>query len=220
MPSKVIAVIPAFNEEKTIKLIVKGLKKYTNGVIVVDDGSVDKTAMVAKVNGAVVIRHSKNLGYEKSVDDGFKKAISLGANVVVTFDADGQHVVDDLPKLTKPIMLGQYDLVLGRRKYLNHFAEKIFSLYTKLFYGIDDPLCGMKAYSRKVYEQFGYFDRSKVIGTELALRAKDHGFRIKVVNIRTNNRQDKSRFYAERIKANIKIIKAMGKMIVFKISNA
>src|SRR3989344_314568 len=211
--NEIIVIIPAFNEAETIGEVVKGVKMYADEVIVVDDGSSDGTGAEAKKAGVVVISHSKNRGYEASIEDGFKEAVKRGAFVLVTFDADGQHKPEDIKKLTDAILRDGTDVAIGQRSHVTHITEKIFAWHTNLKFGIKDPLCGLKAYTRNVYESIGHFDTLKSIGTQLILEAAGKGYNIKTVPIEINPRQDTSRFYANKVKGNYKICKAMCKIV-------
>jgi glycosyltransferase involved in cell wall biosynthesis len=210
---KVVAVIPALNEEETIGKVVAGACAETSRVIVVDDGSQDRTKDIAEKAGAYVISHDAPRGYGRSLEDGLAFAFSSGADAVVTLDADGQHDSRDIQRLIGKLMEG-FDVVIAERPYRTHMAERIFALYTKLRFGIRDPLCGLKAYRRSVYEAIGRFDALDSIGTELVLLAKKMGFTSAVVPIELAKRIDTSRFYAKRFRANVKIFKAMCKVIV------
>jgi len=214
--SKIIAIIPAFNEEKTIEKVVAGIRPYVSNIVVVDDCSLDATGMVAKRAGALVVRHTQNRGYDKSIDDGFLEAYKQGADIMVTFDADGQHRPEDLKKITDMIVKGEADLVVGQRENITHFGEKIFALYTNFFFKVKDPLSGLKAYSKKVYEAMGHFDTISSIGTQLMIGAVRKGFVLKTVPIIVKEREDNSRFYAKSFKANYKILKALIKLILFE----
>jgi len=204
---KTIAVIPAYNEEKTIADVIKNLKKYVDEIIVVDDASSDKTYEIAKLNSTKVVKHNKNMGYDKTIDDGFKEAVKRNASIIITFDADGQHVTEDIPKILDPIIKKEADVVVGIRPYKQRFSEKKFSRYTKNKIGVSDPLCGVKAYSTKAYSKIGYFDSLNSIGTELLFNYHKHGFKIKEVKISINKRDGKSRF-GNAIQSNLKILKA------------
>ena len=214
--SKIIAIIPAFNEEKTIEKVVAGIRPYVSNIVVVDDCSLDATGMVAKRAGALVVRHTQNRGYDKSIDDGFLEAYKQGADIMVTFDADGQHRPEDLKKITDMIVKGEADLVVGQRENITNFGEKIFALYTNFFFKVKDPLSGLKAYSKKVYEAMGHFDTISSIGTQLMIGAVRKGFVLKTVPIIVKEREDNSRFYAKSFKANYKILKALIKLILFE----
>jgi len=138
----------------------------------------------------------------------------MSGDIFVTFDADGQHNFEDLKKIISVKKNTDADLVIGQRKTTKHFAEKIFSAYTNFIYGIEDPLCGLKAYSKDVYLSIGYFDKIKSIGTQLMIEAVKKGFKIKVMPVSINEREDSSRFYFNQWKANCKIFMAMIRIIL------
>lgn len=214
--NKIIAVIPAFNEAKTVRKVVSGLRHYCDEIIVVNDCSTDTTKYEAENAGAVVVNHTENRGYDASIEDGFREASKRGAGIIVTFDADGQHNPEDLKKLTDIIASGQADVAIGQRQTLTHPAEKVFAWYTNIFFGIKDPLCGLKAYQRKVCEAIGHFDTISSIGTQLTIQAVARGFKVAKVPIVINERQDESRFYYRKIRANIKILKALARLMLLR----
>lgn len=212
---KIVVVIPAFNEAETIGEVIKRVKPYSNEIIVIDDGSNDNTGLKAENNGVIVVRHNKNKGYDTSIEDGFQLALKRKASIIVTFDADGQHHPEDIKRLIKPIIDNKTDIVIGQRQCFFHFMEKIFSFYTNYRFGIKDPLCGLKAYNRKVYESIGHFDTLNSIGTQLTIEALSKGFKVGFISINIKKRMDKSRFYFNSLEANCKILKAMLKLILF-----
>lgn len=212
--NKITAIVPAFNEVNTITRVVNNLKQCVQEIIVIDDGSSDETGLRAFKSGAFVIYHKKNLGYDKTIGDGFKEAIKRGADIIITLDADGQHRTEDVNRLTKLIISGKADLVIAQRPYFTHFCERIFALYTKLFYGIKDPLCGLKVYHKKIYKSIGYFDTINSIGTQLMIEALHRGFKAQFIPIKIRSRHDQSRFYYRRLKANYRILIAMIKVII------
>jgi glycosyltransferase involved in cell wall biosynthesis len=212
--SRVIAVIPAFNEAKTIAAVVAGVRAHVADVIVVDDRSTDGTAEEAKRAGAVVLRNAANLGYDGSLNAGFAEAARRGADVFLTFDADGEHDPTDVPRLIAPIAADRADIVAGQRPRLAGPAEKIFACYTRLRYGIADPLCGLKAYRRSVYDAVGQFDTVQSIGTELMIKGLHKKFRLALVPIALHRRADISRFYARRLRANLKILRAAWRLML------
>lgn len=205
---KIIAVIPAYNEAATIANVIRGLLSFVQGVVVVDDCSKDDTSAKAREAGAHVIRHEQNKGYDGSIDDGFKEAAHLGADIIVTCDADGQHRAEDLVRVCEPVIQDETDVSVGQRAQLTRVGETIFAIYTRLRFGIRDPLCGLKAYRRNVYDAVGHFDTLKSIGTQLMVEAWLKGFRIKTVSITVLPRPDTSRFYAKLFRANMKILGA------------
>ena len=121
----------------------------------------------------------------------------------------------DLRKIISVVENKEADLAIGQRQTTKHFAEKIFAAYTDFKYGIEDPLCGLKAYSREVYQAVGHFDTIKSIGTQLMIEAVMKGFKIKSVPVYIKEREDNSRFYFNQWRANYKIFMAMVKVILF-----
>ena len=111
----IIGLIPAYNEEKTIARVVLDTLKYCDKVIVCDDGSSDMTAEISRNLGAIVIRHGKNRGYGAAINTIFQKAVEIESDILVTFDADGQHRIEDIPKLLIPIEKNGVDIVIGSR---------------------------------------------------------------------------------------------------------
>lgn len=211
---KVIAVIPAYREGKTVGAVVRSLLPQVAEVIVVDDHSPDNTGEEAARAGAIVLRNEINKGYDGSINAGFTEAARRGADIIFTFDADGEHGADDVPRILEPILSGKADIVAGQRPHTTHFAEKILMFYTWLRYGIHDPLCGFKAYRRSVYDAVGHFDTVQSIGTQLMLEGLHKDFRLAFVPIQLRARiGDSSRFYSRRFRANLKILRILAKIL-------
>jgi len=157
--SRITVVIPAYNEEKSIARVVRGLLQhgYTN-LIVVDDCSRDATARRARQAGAVVLHHAINLGQGAALKTGIDYALQQGAEIIVTFDADGQHVPEDIPALIEPITHGDVEMTLGSRflhgrsnvPLMKRFLLKAGILFTWLCSGIrlSDTHNGLRAISR------------------------------------------------------------------------
>ncbi len=203
---KVAIVVPAYNEASTISNIIKTVREYGTP-IVVDDGSTDNTGFLAKESGAVLVSHIRNMGYEEALNSGFKKADELDVNFIITIDADGQH---------NPILIKKFidcfsancDVVIGVRSKRQRFAEHLFAWYTNYFFGIKDPLCGMKAYKTSFYRTRGIFDSFRSVGTELAIFAARNGYKINQIEFEVKDRDGKSKF-GDIISGNYKIIRAM-----------
>jgi len=204
--SRVGIVIPALNEAATIFGVVEAAARY--GVpIVVDDGSMDDTAELARKAGAVVVSHERNRGYDEALDSGFNKATELGSELVITVDADGQHDPSLIQKFVDRIDAGA-DIVVGVRSSRQRLAEHLFAWYTSLRFGIQDPMCGMKAYRRVVYERLGHFDSYGSVGTELMIFAARRGYRLGQVPFDVRERKGRSRF-GQVFGGNYKIIRAL-----------
>ena len=204
--SRVGIVIPALNESATISVIVEAVKKY--GVpIVVDDGSTDNTAELARQAGGVVVSHECNRGYDAALDSGFRKASEIACEVIITLDADGQHDPSLIIKFIEWIDAGA-EVVVGTRSARQRLAEHVFAWYTRSRFGIHDPLCGMKAYKTSVYRALGHFDAYGSIGTELMIFAAKNGYRIDQIPFEVRDRLGESRF-GKVLSGNYKIFRAM-----------
>ena len=157
---RIACIIPAFNEEHSIKKISLHAKKYCKPVIVVDDGSYDKTVKKAREGGALVVRHLINLGTGAALSTGFKIALDRGAEIIITMDGDGQHDPDDIPLLLKPILDGEADVIIGSRFLGNvkrmPFHKRVGNQFLSFMNSIlfrekcTDSQSGFRAYSRKV----------------------------------------------------------------------
>ena len=111
-----IIVIPAYNEERSIIAVIRGLKQQGFArLIVVDDGSSDRTSELARQEGVILLRHILNRGLGGALGTGISAALRLGAELIVTFDADGQHDPNDIGRLLEPIENGEADVVIGSR---------------------------------------------------------------------------------------------------------
>ena len=125
----IIAIIPAFNEERTVSDTVKKTRKYVDEVVVVDDASNDKTAKLAQNAGATVIRHNINQGLGASLRTGFEYALKRKADIIITLDADGQHDPREIKKFISLIDDG-YDFVLGTRNLSSYpFVKKVGNFF-------------------------------------------------------------------------------------------
>ncbi len=151
--------IAAYNEEQTIGGVIDDVKTITAKVIVVDDCSTDRTAKLARDHGAVVLRHVINRGKGAAIRTGTQYALARGADIIVHFDADGQHHAFDIPALIKPIIERQADIVLGSRfleesetnvSAVRKFVLHLGRYFTWFFSGIKltDAHNGMRAFSR------------------------------------------------------------------------
>ena len=112
---KVIAVLPAYNEAAVISDVIARLNAFVDRVVVVDDGSSDSTGDLAKRAGAFVVRHLINRGQGAALETGTRLALDFGADVIIHFDADGQHDSKDIAAMIAPITERQMDVVLGSR---------------------------------------------------------------------------------------------------------
>ncbi|MGH7747381.1 MAG: glycosyltransferase family 2 protein, partial [Candidatus Dormibacteria bacterium] len=116
--------IPAYNEEKNIAKIIVKLQKLSDKIIVCNDGSTDLTGEIAEKMGAEVINHKKNLGYGGAIRSIFLKAKDLDSDILVTFDADGQHRVEDIQTVIEPVIKNEADIVIGSR-FINDDSKDV-----------------------------------------------------------------------------------------------
>ena len=195
--------IPAFNEEKNIAGIITKITQKGYSVIVCNDGSTDLTGIIAEKMGAIVINHQKNLGYGASIRSIFLKAIELDSDILVTFDADGQHRVKDIQSVLDPIIKNDADIVIGSR-FLNN-DDKNVPKYRKL--GIKtitniantstglkltDSQSGFRAYSKRILRDIVPSDYGMGASTEILIKANKKTSRIKEVPITVSYQGDTS----------------------------
>jgi len=192
---KIVVGIPAFNEEKNIAVLIIQLKKIADKIIVCNDGSTDLTSKIAEELGAIVINHEKNLGYGAAIRSLFLKSKDLDADILVTFDADGQHRIDDINKVINPIINGESDLVIGSRfldeseKEVPKYRKVGIKVITKITNAtikkqLTDSQSGFRAYSKKVLNELNPSELGMGISTEILIKASAKNFRISEVPIK------------------------------------
>ena len=190
----IVVGIPAYNEEKNIASIIVKLKKIANTIIICDDGSTDATAEIAKELGAMVISHSKNQGYGAAIKTIFLEAKNKQVDVLITFDADGQHQIKDISKVLEPINLGNADVVIGSRflddktkiPTYRKIGVKIITQLTNITTGsnITDSQSGFRAYSKLALEKIIPTESGMGISTEILIKAQEKKLRITEVPIK------------------------------------
>ena len=190
---KITIGIPAYNEEKNIAKIITKLKKITDSIIVCDDGSSDMTSEIAKNLGVIVISHKKNMGYGAAIRTIFEKSAEIGSDILVTFDADGQHRIEDVSRVLHPLENNEADIVIGSRflgkqsnvpnyrklgiKVITQVTNS--SIKTKL----TDSQSGFRAYSKQVLSKISLSEVGMGISTEILIKASSEGLRITEVPI-------------------------------------
>ena len=185
--------IPAFNEEKNIGKVIISLKKIVNDIIVCDDGSTDLTKEIAEGLGAKVISHKKNMGYGEAIKSIFNEAKKNETDILVTFDADGQHRSEDIKNLTKPIIDQQAEIVIGSRFLKNEtnmpnyrkVGVKVLTKVTNMSIkeNLTDSQSGLRAYQKKVLQNISLTDSGMGISTEILIKSHQKEFRIVEVPI-------------------------------------
>lgn len=188
----VVAIIPAYNEEKALADVIGKTLEHVDEVIVVDDGSSDKTSEVAIGAGARVIKHSVNLGKGEALQSGFK---AIGNDsIIITIDGDGQHNPSEIPDLVRPIIEDGADLVNGSR-YMNgpeentpayrRVGQKVLDIATNISAGtkVTDSQSGFRAFSSKSKNVFRFKDTGFGIESEMLVDASEAGLKIVEVPI-------------------------------------
>ena len=190
---KITIGIPAYNEEKNIAKIIIKLKKITDSIIVCDDGSSDMTSEIAKNLGVIVISHKKNMGYGAAIRTIFEKSAEIGSDILVTFDADGQHRIEDVSRVLHPLENNEADIVigsrfLGKQSNVPNYRKLGIKVITKITNSsiktkLTDSQSGFRAYSKQVLSKISLSEIGMGISTEILIKASSKGLRITEVPI-------------------------------------
>jgi len=197
---RVIAAMPAYNEEKYVGSIVLQTREYADQVVVVDDGSADHTARIAELAGATVIRHVENKGYGSAIQSIIAEAKRQNADILVILDADSQHNPEDIPSLINAISAG-FDVVIGSRE----MQENVIPAYRRLGQRtlarltniasqkkLSDTESGFRAYSRKAINTLELKETGMAISSEIISEAAAKGLKITEVPISVTYSKDSS----------------------------
>ena len=190
----VVIVIPAYNEERTILGVIRGLKQHGfERLIVVDDGSTDRTSELVCQEGVILLRHVLNRGLGGALGTGISAALRLGAERIVTFDADGQHDPDDIPRMLEPIEKGEADVVIGSRMldpigmpYSRRLANWIANVATLfLFRGwTTDSQSGLRAFSGQAATRMRIMTSGMEVSSEIIAETVKNSLKCKEVRIK------------------------------------
>ncbi|MBT4511381.1 MAG: glycosyltransferase family 2 protein [Chloroflexi bacterium] len=190
---KIIAAIPCFNEERFIGSVVAKAKKYVDRVIVIDDGSTDDSAEIAKSAGATVYRHEENRGYGAAIASALERGRSKKADILVILDGDGQHDPKEIPHLVKPILDDEADVVVGSRflekenrsPIYRRVGQRILTTATNIGSGhkLSDSQSGCRAYSAKALKEMNVSERGMSVSSEIQFAIKENGLRVAEVPI-------------------------------------
>lgn len=200
---KIMAIVPAYNEEKNIYKVVSSIKKYRPDVdvLVVNDGSTDDTSYEARRAGARVIDITCNLGIGGAVQTGYIYAIDNGYDIVIQIDGDGQHDAKDLSRLINCIETGEADMAIGSRfidstgykpTLLRKIGIEFFSIIASLLIGcpIKDTTSGYRAVNRKVIELFANYYPLDYPEVEALVYASRRGVKIKEISVDMKERAE------------------------------
>jgi glycosyltransferase involved in cell wall biosynthesis len=219
--AKRIIVIPAFNEEHTIADVVRGAVKIADRVVVVDDGSRDRTGALAKEAGALVVRHAVNRGVGAALGTGIEAAMRLGADSVVTMDADGQHRAEDAEKVFERLNAGDVEFVIGSRmlrgEQTGHMPahrvlfNTIGNVLTFLLFGVwvTDSQSGLRGLSHKAASTLDLRTNGMESLSEFIKEKKDKHWRLAEVPIKaiyTDYSMSKGQNFFVGVKVAIRLI--------------
>ncbi len=188
---RVVALIPAYNEAATIAEVIKRTKPFVDMVLVIDDGSSDETAKIAKESGAQVVSHAMNRGLGAAIGTGMEAAKRLQADVAITLDADGQHDPVEIPHFVNTIKEGA-EMVVGSRMltrtgmpWYRQVANLLGNVVTFILFGmwVTDSQSGFRAFSRRALEQIEVRTNRMEVSSELIAQAKQKHLRFAEIPI-------------------------------------
>lgn len=190
----IVIVIPAYNEEKTLGRVLSDLKKggYKT-IIVVNDGSQDRTAEIAEEHGAITLTHCLNRGLGGALGTGLMAAKRLGADIAVTFDADGQHAVHDLDRVVDTLKKGEAEVVIGSRlmnpkgmPWFRRLFNHIGNFITFVLFGVwvSDSQSGLRGFSRKALGDIDLKTNRMEVSSEIIQEIYTHQWRLEEIPIR------------------------------------
>jgi len=226
---KLTILIPAYNEEATIKQVIEEIPKSLDSiseieVIVIDDGSTDNTAKIARENGAIVYSSIKNQGLAKAISYGFEKCLEHKADILVILDADSQYDSKEIPLLLKPIIEERADIVLGDRqvKKLDHMSlqkkigNQMMSKVVSRLAGqkINDGQTGFRAFNKNALNKLHIFS-GYTYTQETLLQAKYKRLKILEIPITFRRREDKSRLISNIFTYAFKTVSLLASTIAF-----
>jgi len=166
-------VVPAYNEGRHISKVLDEISPYCKNIIVVDDGSKDRTLEIAEEKGAVVLQHSINLGKGAALKTGCDYAVGIGAKIIIVMDADGQHKAEDIPRFLDA--LEGKDIVFGSRKISKkmpsvlRFGNSAINKLSKYLFKVDvkDTQSGFRAFTSNAYKKIRWGSTDYGIESEM-----------------------------------------------------
>ncbi len=210
---KIVCIIPAWNEEKNIHKVINEVRPYVQEIVVVDDASQDKTAMIAQQNGVIVLSHPINRGQGAALQTGNSYALKHGADIIIHFDGDDQFEANEIKDMLEPIINNEADIVFGSRflkkKNKLPFLKKyliypLAQLFTRFILGIklSDPQNGFRVLSRQAAEKIKIDNREMAHNSEIQVKAHQLKLRIKEVPITITYHN-----FGQKLSGGFKIIK-------------
>ena len=194
----VYLVVPAYNEEKTVSEIIEGIVNEGYNVVLVNDGSEDKTLELA-INSKrkypdkiFIVSHMINRGLGATLNTGMETAIKKNAKYIITFDADGQHAIEDISKVIQPLLNGEADAVIGSRPFEDmplskSFANIVMNFLTLIFYRrkVKDSQSGLRAFTKDAANKINVVSSGYGVSSEFIKEITDNNLRLSEVTITT-----------------------------------
>ena len=209
---KIIFLIPALNEQKNIKKTIINFKKYGK-VLVVDDGSIDKTKNIALKYSNYFLFNKKNMGYDFSIYKGIEYIRKkLNFDLIVVIDGDGQHSIKNIKKIKKLPFNTQ--IAVGTRKIKNRIAENMVGYLSKFIFCLNDPFCGLKVYSKLFIKKAKNYKNINCVGTYYIAVAKIEKIKVYQFDVTIKKSSKVSSFDNKAISGNIRIILAFIRLIL------
>jgi glycosyltransferase involved in cell wall biosynthesis len=189
---KVLALIPALNAEESIGTVIRDCKAVNEDVVVIDDGSADRTAEIARAAGAQVVTHPVNRGKGAALKTGFAYAIEHGFDAVITLDADGQHLPREIPKFVAAHLETGADLIIGgrahlfgemlpRRRFANRVSARCIAFAAKT--NVTDSQSGFRLYSARLLAGIRLRSDGFDMESEVIVQAGCRGFKVLTIPI-------------------------------------
>lgn len=226
--TKLVIQIPCFNEEETLLTTLNSLPKTVDGiseieVLVIDDGSRDNSAQIAKVWGAEVLEIKPNKGLANAFRSGLQKCLKMGADIIVNTDADNQYDASCMGELIKPVLRGEADIVVGARdisnikefSFVKKLLQKLGSAVLRLLSStkVQDAPSGFRAFSKDAALKLNVFD-NYTYTMETLLQAGAKGLKVVSVPVRVNPQLRKSKLVKNIFSYVVKSMKTTLRMFI------
>jgi glycosyltransferase involved in cell wall biosynthesis len=213
---RVIAVIPMYNEAERVRGVIEGALRHVDAVVAVDDQSQDSSYEVARKSGATVLRNHKNRGAGYTTRKGCDKAAEMGADIIITMDADGQHDPEDIPLMLEPLRGGDLDITFGSRRRdsnmppVKRLGNWMLSSFARMIYriGIRDSQTGFHAFTREAYPGLRWESDRYGVVSEFVMRVSKNKLRYREVEVKTiYNEKDIGMTKVDALKSVAQMIK-------------
>lgn len=214
-----VAVIPAYNEATQIADVIKNTSAFVDRIVVVDDGSRDDTARIAREAGATVIQHPINRGLGATLGTGIKAARQLGGEVIITLDADGQHLPHEIPLFIEAIRERGHDAVLGSRMIelkgnmplKRRMYQRIGNLLTYMLFGlfVSDSQSGFRAFSGSAADVLEIRTDRMEVSSEIVAEIRRRAFNwteVPITAVYTDYSLSKGQSFTVGVKTALKLI--------------